>query len=91
MRTIVAGQAAISDAEFAELAMGVDPDLFTGPETESAAARAVRLDAAADVLADLWREEPELAAYAVSLLDPNPLALVIELPARGKSVGRWAA
>ncbi|MEU8133769.1 hypothetical protein [Streptodolium elevatio] len=89
MRTIVAGHMAFSGSEFAELAMGIDPELFTGPTDETPMERAARLDAARDVLTDLWREDPELAAYAESLM--NESAEVIELPARRTAVGRWAA
>jgi hypothetical protein len=89
VRTIVAGHMAFSGSEFAELAMGIDPELFTGPTDETPMERAARLDAAHDVLTDLWREDPELAAYAESLM--NESAEVIELPARRPAVGRWAA
>ncbi|MEU8134601.1 hypothetical protein [Streptodolium elevatio] len=89
MRTIVAGRVAFSGVEFAELALGIDSELFAGSVGESADERAARLDAARDVLADLWREDPELAAYAESLLDES--AQVIELPARRTAGRRWAA
>ncbi|MCF2533707.1 hypothetical protein [Yinghuangia soli] len=89
MRTIVAGHMAFSVSEFAELAMGIDPELFTGPTDETPMERAARLDAAQDVLADLWREEPELAAFAEKLM--NESAQIIELPTSRTAVGRWAA
>ncbi|WTW96865.1 hypothetical protein OG216_27445 [Streptomycetaceae bacterium NBC_01309] len=89
MRTIVAGRVALSDIEFAELALGIDPELFTGTTGETAMERAARLDAARDVLADLWRDDPELAAYAASLLDES--VQVIELPTRRTAEGRRAA
>ncbi|MFJ9728552.1 hypothetical protein ACIRP3_38000 [Streptomyces sp. NPDC101209] len=54
MRTFVAGQEAHGDLEFAELALGIDVDLFRGPlEYESDSERAAREDAARDILADL--------------------------------------
>lgn len=54
MRTFVAGQEAHGDIEFAELALGIDIDLFRGPlESETDDDRAAREDAARDVLADL--------------------------------------
>ncbi|MFJ9748063.1 hypothetical protein [Streptomyces chartreusis] len=54
MRTFVAGQEAYGDLEFAELALGIDVDLFRGPlEYETADERAARQDAARDILADL--------------------------------------
>lgn len=89
MRTIVAGQTVFSGSEFAELALGVDPELFTGVEGETASERAARLDVARDVLADLRREAPELAEYAANLLDES--AEVIELPTRSTVEGRCAA
>ncbi len=57
MRTFVAGQEAHGDAEFAELALGIDVDLFRGPlESETDGERAAREDAARDILADLRTE-----------------------------------
>ncbi|MFD5227010.1 hypothetical protein ACFWJ5_00420 [Streptomyces qaidamensis] len=54
MRTFVAGQEAHGDLEFAELALGIDVDLFRGPlESETDGERAARQDAARDILADL--------------------------------------
>ncbi|MCF2526620.1 hypothetical protein [Yinghuangia soli] len=88
MRNIVGGRLVFSGSEFAELAMGIDPELFAGTAGETAMERAARLDAARDVLADLWREDPELAAYAASLLAES--ARVIELPTR-RTARRWAA
>jgi hypothetical protein len=69
MRTIVSGQHAANDDEFAELALGIDNELFTGPAgPESAPERAARLAAAHDILTDLRREDSELADYAETLL-----------------------
>ncbi|MCX4906955.1 hypothetical protein [Streptomyces sp. NBC_00878] len=57
MRTFVAGQEAHGDIEFAELALGIDVDLFRGPlEFETDDERAAREDAAHDILADLRQE-----------------------------------
>ncbi|MFD7228861.1 hypothetical protein [Streptomyces sp. NPDC059881] len=57
MRTFVAGQEACGDLEFAELALGVDVELFRGPlEFETAEEQSAREDAARDVLADLRAE-----------------------------------
>ncbi|MFE7526163.1 hypothetical protein ACFU7Y_10615 [Kitasatospora sp. NPDC057542] len=55
MKLIVAGQDAVTPDEFAELALGVgiDAELFTGSEDETAEDRRVRLDAARDILRDL--------------------------------------
>ncbi|MCX4685241.1 hypothetical protein OG401_13110 [Kitasatospora purpeofusca] len=78
MRSIVAGQTALTEDEFAELALGVDSDftrLFTGVPGENEIERAARLDAATGVLADLRREDPELAAFAARLLRSAPVPL----------------
>ncbi|MFE0039826.1 hypothetical protein [Streptomyces sp. NPDC059015] len=57
MRMFVAGQEVHGDFEFAELALGVDVELFRGPlEFETDGERAARKDAARDVLADLRAE-----------------------------------
>ncbi|MFJ7274681.1 hypothetical protein [Kitasatospora sp. NPDC098663] len=80
MKSIVAGQMALTPDEFAELALGLAADseftrLFTGVPGESALECRARMDAAADVLADLRREGPELAAYAERLLSMAPVPL----------------
>jgi hypothetical protein len=57
MRTFVAGQEAYGDLEFAELALGIDVELFRGPlESETDEDRAAREDAAREILADLRAE-----------------------------------
>ncbi|KQV05621.1 MULTISPECIES: hypothetical protein [unclassified Kitasatospora] len=76
MRNIVAGQHAYSLDEFAELALGVDAELFAGVPGESPEERAVRLDVAGAVLEDLRREDFELAAYAERLLRSASVPLV---------------
>ncbi|MYW06387.1 hypothetical protein [Streptomyces sp. SID3343] len=88
MRTIVNGRLAVTNFEFTELALGVDPELFTGVDGESAEERAARVDAAHDILTALWREDPELAAYAAQLLGET--ATVHALPRRFVA-RRWAA
>ncbi|MCU7823867.1 hypothetical protein [Kitasatospora sp. DSM 101779] len=65
MRLIVAGQEAVTASEFAELAFGIDVELFTGATDETPADSAVRLDVARDVLRDL---APEPARYAKALM-----------------------
>ncbi|MFF0389628.1 hypothetical protein ACFYS8_13190 [Kitasatospora sp. NPDC004615] len=78
MKLIVAGQIAADSEEFAELALGVDSDftrLFTGVPGESEDEREARMDAAADIVADLRREDPALAAYAERLLSMAPVPL----------------
>jgi hypothetical protein len=69
MRNIVAGHEAADEFEFAELALGIDTELFTGPAGgESASERAARLAAARDILDDLRRTAPDLAEHAAQLL-----------------------
>ncbi|MFJ6775853.1 hypothetical protein ACIQOV_33675 [Kitasatospora sp. NPDC091257] len=80
MKDIVAGQMAMDEAEFAELALGFVGDseftrLFTGVPGESAVECDARMDAADDILADLRREDPVLAAYAERLLRVAPVPL----------------
>ncbi|MFD8319141.1 hypothetical protein [Kitasatospora purpeofusca] len=75
MKSIVAGQYAVDSEEFAELALGVDEELFAGVPGESALAYRARMDVALAVLADLHREDPELAAYAECLMDRAPVPL----------------
>ncbi|MER6361333.1 hypothetical protein [Kitasatospora sp. NPDC001527] len=78
MRSIVAGQTALTEEEFAELALGVDSDftrLFTGVPGENDVEREARMDAAADIVADLRRDDPVLAAYAERLLSTAPVPL----------------
>ncbi|MFG2128339.1 hypothetical protein ACGFNV_11125 [Streptomyces sp. NPDC048751] len=74
MKCIVAGHEAVTAAEFAELAFGIDLELFAGPAMgESEEDRAARLDVAREVLAELRETDPEAAAYAESLLRRSPL------------------
>ncbi|MFF0389365.1 hypothetical protein ACFYS8_11805 [Kitasatospora sp. NPDC004615] len=75
MKSIVAGQYAVNRDEFAELALGVDSELFAGVPGESVIERRARMDVALAVLADLRREDPELAAYAERLLSIAPVPL----------------
>ncbi|SEE97212.1 hypothetical protein SAMN05428954_4893 [Streptomyces sp. 2112.3] len=88
MRTYIGHQQVVNSGEFEELAfgfeespLGMDRELFLGPfEPETAQERAARLDAAADVLADL-REQGERgdeiaawdALYADALTAAAPL------------------
>ncbi|MER7843231.1 hypothetical protein ABTZ03_04700 [Kitasatospora sp. NPDC096077] len=78
MSSIVAGQRALNEDEFAELALGVDSEwtrLFAGMPGEHEVEREARMDAAADILADLRREDRMLAAYAERLLSTAPVPL----------------
>jgi hypothetical protein len=78
--------------EFAELALGVDEELFAGPAGgELPEEQAARLDVASAVLADLRREDPELAAYAAALLDAAPVLLRRPAVVARRSVGAGVA
>ena len=74
MKCIVAGHEAVTAGEFAELAFGIDRELFTGPAVESVKERRARLDVAREVLAELRELDPEAAAYAKTLLRTSALA-----------------
>jgi hypothetical protein len=96
MKYIVAGHQAVSDAEFAELALGTPVELWLGVEGESDAERAARLDAARDILADPeYRELPDdLIRLAARVVEENPdLFNVVPLarPARRRIAGRGVA
>jgi len=65
MKLIVAGQEAATASEFAELALGIDVELFAGSLGESAISRRARLAVAREVLRDLG---PEQAKYAKALM-----------------------
>nr|BFD92234.1 hypothetical protein KitaXyl93_35940 [Kitasatospora sp. Xyl93] len=67
MNLIVAGQRAMTRAEFAELAFGfgIDAELFTGTEDETAEDQLARLDVAREVLRDL---DPPAARFASALM-----------------------
>ncbi|MEV7354422.1 hypothetical protein [Kitasatospora sp. NPDC091276] len=90
MRSIVSGQTALTQEEFAELALGLVMDsefsrLFIGVPGESEVECEARMDAAADILADLRREDWVLAAYAKRLLSMAPV------PLRRSAIGRRTA
>ncbi|WP_354641985.1 hypothetical protein [Kitasatospora camelliae] len=89
MKSIVAGQRAANADEFAELALGVDEELFAGVAGESAIEWQARMDVAVAVLADLRREDLELAAYAERLMDraPVPMAKTRRKTAAGARSG----
>ncbi|MFE2872065.1 hypothetical protein [Embleya sp. NPDC059259] len=106
MRIIVDRRVAVTTAEFAELALGVDWALFDGEPGESAEEEAARLDAARDILSDLWATDRELARDVERLLarlwavDPGT-AVCAEMLAMGTAPapvgavevreGAWAA
>ncbi|MEU9074335.1 hypothetical protein [Kitasatospora sp. NPDC048538] len=84
----------MDDNEFAELALGVDSELtrlFAGVPGESDAEREVRMDAAADILADLHREDLALAAYAERLLNTAPVPLRRRAGTRPDAAARQVA
>lgn len=74
MKYIVAGHQAVTDAEFAELALGTPVELWLGVEGESDEERAARLDAARDILADPeYRSLPDdLIRLAARVVEDHP-------------------
>jgi hypothetical protein len=79
---MVAGHTAYDTFEFAELALGIDRELFAGLADETDTERAARLDAARDVLADLAGDDPELTTYAQILMRQAPVPLRRPAPVR---------
>ncbi|AGP57374.1 hypothetical protein [Streptomyces rapamycinicus] len=73
MKCIVAGHEAVTAKDFAELAFGIDLELFTGSAAETDEDRRARLDVARAVLAELRESAPEAAAYAAALLRTSPM------------------
>jgi hypothetical protein len=91
MKCIVAGQEAVSTAEFAELALGTPVELWLGVEGESDEERAARLDAARDILGHPeYRNLPDdLVRLAARVVDEHPdLFNVVPLarPSRRRTV-----
>ncbi|MFM9495495.1 hypothetical protein ACKI1Q_17975 [Streptomyces galilaeus] len=92
MKCIVAGHEAVTAAEFTELALGIDPELFAGPAVrETDEDRAARLDVAREVLAELRESDPQTAAYAASLLRTSPLRTQPTARRPRRNAGRRAA
>ncbi|MGW0370256.1 hypothetical protein ACWDZW_15390 [Streptomyces coeruleorubidus] len=95
MRTFVAGQEAYGDLEFAELALGIDIDLFRGPLVpEDDDERAAREDAARDILADLRREAEDgddIAAWDALYADALTRTVPFLRAARGYRPGTGEA
>lgn len=96
MKYIVAGHQAVTEAEFAELALGTPLELWLGVEGESDEERAARLDAARDILADPeYQELPDdLIRLAARVVEDHPdLFNVVPLvrPTRRRAAGRGVA
>ncbi|MFJ9693671.1 hypothetical protein [Kitasatospora sp. NPDC101183] len=95
MKSIVAGQRAVSALEYTELALGIDSApfdaLFGGVVGESMAQYAARTDVAREVLAELWESDPESAEVAAELLRTAPVPLHRPRPAGRRSRSGVAA
>lgn len=95
MRTFVAGQEARGDFEFAELALGIDVDLFRGPlGSETDCERAAREDVARHVLADLRAEAEagdEIAGWDALYADALTRTVPFLRAARGYQSGTGEA
>ncbi|MFJ4783250.1 hypothetical protein [Streptomyces sp. NPDC088794] len=74
MKYIVAGHQAVTDSEFAELALGTPVELWLGVDGESNEERAARLDAARDILtAPEFRSLPDdLLRLAAQVVETHP-------------------
>ncbi|MFF3582687.1 hypothetical protein [Streptomyces mirabilis] len=95
MRTFVAGHEAHGDLEFAELALGLDVDLFRGPlESETDDERAAREDVAREVLRDLremGEAGDEIAGWDALYADALTRTVPFLRAARGHRVGTGEA
>ncbi|MFI9307895.1 hypothetical protein [Streptomyces triculaminicus] len=95
MRIFVAGQEAHGAMEFAELALGIDVDLFRGPlEGETDEERAAREDVARDILADLHAEAQagdEIAGWDALYADALTRTVPFLRAARGYRPGMGKA
>ncbi|MET9168401.1 hypothetical protein ABZW51_28370 [Streptomyces cellulosae] len=95
MRTWIAGQEALTGAEFAELALGIDIELFRGPlEPETDSERAAREDAARDILADLRKQAEagdEIAGWDALYADALTHTVPFLRAARGHRPGTGEA
>ncbi|MFF4573658.1 hypothetical protein [Streptomyces sp. NPDC001410] len=96
MKCIVAGHQAVTEAEFAELALGTPVELWLGVEGESDEERAARLDAARDILADpdYCNLPDDLVRLAARVVEEHPdLFNVVPLarPARRRAGRKGAA
>ncbi|MFJ9104833.1 hypothetical protein ACIRJM_40960 [Streptomyces sp. NPDC102405] len=96
MKYIVAGHQAVSEAEFAELALGTPAELWLGVDGESEMERAARLDAARDILADPeFRSLPDdMIRLAARVVEEHPdlfNVVPLERPVRRRAARRGVA
>lgn len=95
MRTFVAGHEARGELEFAELALGIDMELFRGPlRTETPDEYMARQDAARDILADLRQEADagdEIAGWDALYADALTRTVPFLRPAGGHRSGTGEA
>ena len=95
MRTYIGHQRAISDEDFAELALGTPVELWLGVEGETDEERAAREDAARDILADNPEMPDDLIRIAAEVVETHPKlfnVLPLARPAgRRRSVRKGAA
>ncbi|WP_338683404.1 hypothetical protein QD712_22125 [Streptomyces acidiscabies] len=93
MKCIVAGQRAVTAAEFAELALGTPVELWLGVEGESEVERAARLDAARDILSDpdFATLPDDLVRLAARVVNDHPELFDVVPLARRRAVRRGVA
>ncbi|WP_411575694.1 hypothetical protein [Streptomyces mutabilis] len=72
MRSYVGGHQAVSVDDFLELALGTPVELWLGVEGETEEERAVRLDAARDILADHPEMPDDLTRIAARIVETHP-------------------
>jgi len=99
VKVFIADHTIATPAEYLELALGIDRELFAGPRTpETDDERAARLDAARDIIADLREQgEDDLADHAERLMRGTRVHLLLgAVPGMGKGritapARKWAA
>jgi hypothetical protein len=87
VKVFIADHRIVTPAEYLELALGIDRELFAGPRTpETPEQHAARLDAARDIIDQLRAEgESELADHAERLMRSARVHLLLGgVPGRGK-------
>lgn len=83
MKRFVGRHEAVSEYDFAELALGTPPELWLGVPGETDVERAARLDAGLDLLADDPDLSPAVVAVVTTALESRPGLLAALIPAIG--------
>lgn len=83
MKRFVGRHEAVSEYDFAELALGTPPELWPGEPGETDMERAARLDAGLGILADDPDLSPAVVAVVTTALESRPSLLAALIPAIG--------